>query len=636
MPVLPTYPGVYLEERPSGAHPISPVSTSVTAFVGAARMGPSTGKPPRVKNLADYVRLFGPPWDAAHPMGHTVAHFFANGGSEAFIVRVAASDAAAATADLKRGAASMLGLTAGTTGAWATSAGGAGLEAKVDYKRSSNPNDRMNLIITLRALDPRTGALSDVIQETWTDLSMDSTHPQFAVNTLGGSALVKAALPNPAPTTTDKGFSRSKALFASVTPTATAKRSFRLAVDGNQPVEVSLAAGALDPTTIVAALTAALTAAGVTGVTPTLDTVNGVANFIKLESQTQGAKSAVVITPAAAGDATRDLGLGLAAGGTEASGAASLRPDEGVATFGSGTDGSALTGNDFVSSTGSGGMYRLGDLDFPRFNLLCLPGLDVLANNEDLARALAYCGKEHAFLLVDTPVGTWQTDPPDIGGLPAQGQHGAIFYPRLLEVDPTTGADLNLPPCGAVAGVFARTDVARGVWKAPAGMEAGITPSRLTKPTSDDLSGVLNPRGVNVLRTFRGAGTVIWGARTLKGDDTQASEFKYGPIRRLTDMIESSLYLGTQFAVFEPNDPTLWQVLRLNVTAFMRGLFRQGAFAQSEDRSEAKSFFVICDESVNPPSEVDLGRVHVIVGFAPLKPAEFVIITITQIARLEG
>jgi phage tail sheath protein FI len=184
---------------------------------------------------------------------------------------------------------------------------------------------------------------------------------------------------------------------------------------------------------------------------------------------------------------------------------------------------------------------------------------------------------------------------------------------------------------------MARIDSSRGVWKAPAGREAGIVGvSNLTRSTDDNLSGLLNPRGINVLRAFPGAGIVVWGARTLKGDDTASSEFKYIPIRRLTDYIASSLYLGTQFAVFEPNDPDLWGQLRLAVGTFMRTLFRQGAFQQSEKRAESDSFFVVCDETTNPQSEIDLGRVNVVVGFAPLKPAEFVVITITQISQLEA
>jgi phage tail sheath protein FI len=184
--------------------------------------------------------------------------------------------------------------------------------------------------------------------------------------------------------------------------------------------------------------------------------------------------------------------------------------------------------------------------------------------------------------------------------------------------------------------VMARTDTNRGIWKAPAGIEAGVTGiSGLSRRTDDSVSGRLNPRGINALRDFPAAGIVVWGARTLRGDDDLASEHKYVPVRRLTDYIASSLYIGTQFAVFEPNDPDLWGQLRLAVNTFMRGLFRQGAFQQSPARDEASSFFVTCDETVNPQAEIDLGRVNVVVGFAPLKPAEFVVITITQISHLE-
>ena len=276
---------------------------------------------------------------------------------------------------------------------------------------------------------------------------------------------------------------------------------------------------------------------------------------------------------------------------------------------------------------------------FPRFNLLCLPDL-TSADDAQVGAAIAYAKGERAFLIVDSPKGGFSAIPPSLGSLPALGEHGAIYYPRLQAVEARAGGTtrtLNLPASGAVAGVMARIDASRGVWKAPAGREAGIVGvSSLTQSTDDNVSGLLNPKGVNVLRAFPGAGIVVWGARTLKGDDTASSEFKYIPVRRLTDFIASSLYLGTQFAVFEPNDPDLWAQLRLAVGAFMRGLFRQGAFQQSEKRTESDSFFVVCDETVNPQSEIDLGRVNVVVGFAPLKPAEFVVITITQISQLEG
>ena len=149
---------------------------------------------------------------------------------------------------------------------------------------------------------------------------------------------------------------------------------------------------------------------------------------------------------------------------------------------------------------------------------------------------------------------------------------------------------VNLPPSGAIAGVYARTDTTRGIWKAPAGLEAGVVGiTGLAQRTDDPVSGQLNPRGINALREFPAAGIVVWGARTLRGDDDLASEHKYVPVRRLTDYIASSLYIGTQFAVFEPNDPDLWAQLRLAVTTFMRGLFRLGAFQQSKARDEPRA-----------------------------------------------
>jgi len=185
-------------------------------------------------------------------------------------------------------------------------------------------------------------------------------------------------------------------------------------------------------------------------------------------------------------------------------------------------------------------------------------------------------------------------------------------------------------PCGAVAGVFARTDAARGVWKAPAGLEATVNGvSQVKVPLTDAENGQLNQLGINCIRTFPLAGSVVWGARTLRGADQLADEYKYIPVRRTALYIESSLYQGLQWAVFEPNDEPLWAQIRLNVGAFMQNMFRQGAFQGSTPRD---AYFVKCDKETTTQNDVNLGVVNVIVGFAPLKPAEFVIITIQQMA----
>jgi phage tail sheath protein FI len=195
-------------------------------------------------------------------------------------------------------------------------------------------------------------------------------------------------------------------------------------------------------------------------------------------------------------------------------------------------------------------------------------------------------------------------------------------------VDPTGVAPdpVPVPPSGFVAGQYARTDSRRGVWKAPAGTEANVAGAvGLTRQLTDAEQDTLNPIGVNALRFFPASGIVVWGARTLA---TQADpEYRYIPIRRLAIFLEQSIYNGIQWAVFEPNDEDLWASLRLNIGAFMMTLFRQGAF---QGGTPAQAFFVKCDAQTNPQDQINAGIVTVLVGFAPLRPAEFVVIRISQ------
>ena len=177
---------------------------------------------------------------------------------------------------------------------------------------------------------------------------------------------------------------------------------------------------------------------------------------------------------------------------------------------------------------------------------------------------------------------------------------------------------------------MARIDANRGVWKAPAGLEAtvrGVTgvDRRLTDPEN----GSINPKALNALRVFP-AGVVAWGARTLVGFDGSGNiDDKYVPVRRTMLFIEESLYRGLAFAVFEPNDEQLWSQIRLAAGSFMNGLFRQGAFAGSKSSDAYKVF---CDATTTTATDINLGIVNVVVAFAPLKPAEFVILTVKQLA----
>lgn len=250
-----------------------------------------------------------------------------------------------------------------------------------------------------------------------------------------------------------------------------------------------------------------------------------------------------------------------------------------------------------------------------------------------LDAAAAYCEKHRAFLLVDSPSSWINKDAreefPD--NLMSTSANAAVFFPRIKVANPLRDNQVEeYGPCGAIAGIFARTDATRGVWKAPAGIDAtlkGVT--GLTVELTDAENGELNPRGINCLRKMPAAGYVVWGARTLKGDDQLADQWKYIPVRRTALFIEESLYRGTQWAVFEPNDEPLWSQLRLNTGVFMHNLFRQGAF---QGASPKEAYFVKCDKTTTTQADIDGGIVNIIVGFAPLKPAEFVILYIQQIA----
>lgn len=299
--------------------------------------------------------------------------------------------------------------------------------------------------------------------------------------------------------------------------------------------------------------------------------------------------------------------------------------------------------SDYGNQAAKTGMYSLENVDL--FNILCLPDLDgsVPALNALYANAALYCQQRRAMLLVDLPPVVLPATPAaianatnwlsgigaTIGSLVAKNV--AAYFPRIMVADPLQNGTLRqLPACGAIAGIWAQTDGQRGVWKAPAGTATQISGATgLAYRMNDQENGQLNPLGLNCLRTFPVIGSVVWGARTRRGADALADDDnKYIPVRRLTLYLEESLFRGTQWVVFEPNDEPLWARIRLTVGSFMQSLYRQGAFAGQTPQS---AYFVKCDSETTTPYDQDQGRVNILVGFAPLRPAEFVIIQIQQI-----
>jgi hypothetical protein len=512
MSVSVTYPGVYIEEIPSGVRTITGVATSITAFIGRAKRGP-VDEAKVITSYADFERSFGG-LDLNSAMSFAVRDFYRNGGSQAVIVRLFNAGSDTATATLS---ADNVDLEAVSPGAW-----GNQLKVTVSHDDSA----------TIEVAAQQGLAVTDLFNMTIEDLKTGSREDYLNVSVVAGPRQLDKVLGNA---------SKLAKIPASFTlPTSRP-------ADGAYTVQIA----------------------------------------------------------------------------DEAS------------------DGTVLSVNDYIGvgkETAKQGLYALEQTDL--FNLLCLPpDWDVSANTSYpgslLATAASYCeDKRRAMLLVDSPSDWSDTDAAVTGiaaGLGTTSKNTAVFFPRIKQTNPLRDNQLEeFVPCGVVAGVFARTDSQRGVWKAPAGMEATLRGvAELTVKLTDGENGRLNPLGVNCLRTFPIIGRTIWGSRTLKGADQLASEWKYIPVRRTALFIEESLYRGTQWVVFEPNDEPLWAQIRLNVGAFMNNLFRQGAFQGMTPR---EAYFVKCDKETTTQNDIDRGIVNIVVGFAPLKPAEFVIIKLQQIA----
>jgi hypothetical protein len=270
----------------------------------------------------------------------------------------------------------------------------------------------------------------------------------------------------------------------------------------------------------------------------------------------------------------------------------------------------------------------------PSFNLLAVPGE---ADPGLIAALQAYCAGRKAFLIADSAVdsafATLQNGP-DSRMTGANAINSAFYFPWLNALDAQQNVTRPFPPSGFVAGIYAATDAARGVWRSPAGLRANLTgQSGPVLGLTDRQVGVLSAHAVNCIRHIAQFGDVIWGDRTLGGSDQAGSDWKYVSVRRLALYIESSLFTGTQWAVFEPNNAQLWAQLRSSVGAFMQTLFVQGAF---QGATPAQAYFVRCDTENNPQSSIDQGVVNIQVGFAPLYPAEFVVIQIQQLAGQSG
>lgn len=540
MPSSLTYPGVYIEEVPSGVHTITGVSTSDTAFVDFFARGP-VNEATRITSLADFERVFGG-LDSRSEASYAIQQFYLNGGSVAWVVRVAASNATSAGLTLTGGSPTQdaLVVEAASPGQW-----GNNLQVAVDRDpKNLDPRDAPNLFNLIVREVKTTGSTQTVVNtEMHRNLSASKNHARYAVDVINNAssliALPKASNPGSLP-----------------------------------------------------------------GILPDSTGVDGDGNPVFLP-------------------------LGVAPGTVGGDG---YEPDSSQWLA---TEGAAALLGKAVDKTGMNALLGIAPAIF---NILCLPAAANLPSTSLKSvydAAAKFCADHRAFLIVDIPPGTdtpaqmtdWLDGSTNADAI-TRDKNAAVYFPRLKMADPLNENRLrDVGVSGTMAGIYARTDATRGVWKAPAGTDASLRGVSLAVKLTDLENGALNPLGINALRNFPIFGNVGWGARTLEGADQQASEWKYIPVRRTALYIEESLYQGSKWILFEPNDAPLWAQIRLNFGAFMHSLFRQGAFQGSTPK---EAYFVKCDRETTTQDDINRGIVNILVGFAPLKPAEFVVIKIQQ------
>jgi phage tail sheath protein FI len=660
MPVAVSYPGVYIQEVSSGVSTITGVATSIGAFVDCFSSGP-LNEPTEVLSFADFERQFGGLYSISES-SYGIQQFFANGGSQAYVVRVTSATtgkgAASAAIALENqvGGTAVLTATAADPGAWGNS-----VRLEVDYG-TTDPTSQFNLTVT--EISVANGITTVTATEQYLNLVINPSSSQDAAAVVNAaSQLITLAEASgssgsrPAQTgTTSKAIANANANFAALNLAAADTTTVALVSQGTTTqIGTTGALGTTLPTTLAGLATAlqGLIRALQTGGQPALPnatvTVVGSSSttaFLVVEPGT--ANPADYLTLTDAGGLATKLGFATATANVQqyALGGAAVQAQAtpgGTAQSGSDdkwdlvNDATGITSALIGDPNAKTGIYALMNIDL--FNILCIPATMNLPDVNAAAVATAatgLCTTRRAMYILDVPQRTPRDTVPAIqtwldanAGL--RSRNAALYFPRLDIPDPLNNYRLRkVSPSGTLAGVWADTDGSRGVWKAPAGTAATLTGVQaLEYQLTDPENGVLNPLAINCLRNFPIYGPVAWGARTLFGSDQMADDYKYIPVRRLALYIEESLYRGTQWVVFEPNDTPLWSAIRLNVGAFMQTLFRQGAFQGSTPQ---QAYFVLCDSSTNPQATINQGIVNILVGFAPLKPAEFVVITIQQIA----
>ncbi|NOT28286.1 MAG: phage tail protein [Acidobacteria bacterium] len=640
---MPEYlsPGVYVEEVASGPRPIEGVGTSTAGFVGLAERGPTL--PRLVTSWGDYLRWFGDTLDplvSYMPFG--VRGFFDNGGQRAFIARVVGAGAAPAGLDLATSVANnVLRITATGPGIW-----GNHVLLRVQASTQNSANwFRITLLYYVNGIptpfvDPLNPANQsnpqrrepDVLEDydNLTALRGRSNFAEAVINSAsklvqveyvntGGGAVAPGRPANTA-------FAPSTAAFFNL-PTADPNTALRI-----QAVTSGAAANAV--TVAVAngtnANSFAVTITDAAGVAQTFDNIpdNTPAQAIAAVNASPVVRASwfeLNAPTAAPPSRPNNVAATNLAAGTDGS------------QMAGGGNGAAITPGDFSGNpalapnlrTGLAGLATIDEV-----NMLLAPDEvngTIANNNQITAAVISQCEllkERFAILSIAAGQGLVQNIQP-----PQDTTYGAVYYPWIRVFDTRSQDSILIPPAGHVAGIYARTDIERGVHKAPANevvrgiVNQDLGPTR--KPVEFQIvkgeHDILNPRGVNVIRDFRpdGRGIRVWGARTMSSDPL----WKYVNVRRLFLFVEESIDEGTQWVVFEPNDDALWARVRQVITNFLTTVWRSGALF---GLTAAEAFFVRCGRDTMTADDIDNGRLICEIGIAPVKPAEFVIFRIQQ------
>lgn len=646
-----TYPGVYVEEVSSGIRPIQAAGTSTAAFIGIAERGP-LNEAVKVFNFTEYQNLYGSFLNSSF-LSHSVYQFFNNGGSQCYIVRVGANLVTANIVLKDRGSTAQPSLTisAKSSGVW-------GNQLAVQITDSSNdPANEFNLLVYRQDAVTPSDLTKATLLERFENLSMVPGSANFVATRTSASKQIQITVNvNAGNPNVQAGTSLGA---GTPLPLAIAERKkFRINIDGDgyQEVDLQTAVGGgagqvvdLNSTATIASAIAFV----VRQLTKLRTSTNQAAfnNFtcapnnegvLLLTSGASGLASSVTVAPAinSSEDASGLLKLGKLNSGKETIGGAVTRPPVNpigipyyflgdntedtaqVVSIQAGSDGDLVNSDQpFIAA-----LPLLDTID--DVSLIAIPGI---GSEAIVGAGMNYCANRSlsdCFFIGDMRQDNDTVAEAEIfaAAVSPKNSYGAVYIPWVKMLDPTgvLPEPILVPPSGFVAGLYAKTDAQRGVWKAPAGVNVGLGGAvGLAVNFTDVQQGNLNDKNINGIRQFASSGIILWGARTMSADP----EWKYIPVRRMAIFLRVSIYRGIQFAVFEPNDEPLWSQLRLNIGSFMTGLFRRGAF---QGATPSQAFFVKCDGETTTQDDINLGIVNVLVGFAPLKPAEFVVVKISQ------